>query len=313
VAQIARTIARTLRLDEDLAEALALAHDLGHTPFGHAGEEALNAVMQPWGGFSHNDQTLRILVHLEQRYAEFDGLNLTWETLEGVVKHNGPLAGTGQAGPLPDTISTYNTRHDLALQTWPGPEAQAAALADDIAYDHHDLDDGLRAGFFTIDSLDVVPHVAEMFRAVTERYPDAAPARIIHETVRRLIDAMVKDLLDETRRRLDAAKPNSVDDIRGMAHATVAFSDAMGQKDRALKDFLFANMYRRGQVLRETENARGVITGLFRRLMAAPELLPAEWRTQSAGVDEPSLARLVADYIAGMTDRYAMQERDRVA
>ncbi|MBE9553069.1 MAG: dNTP triphosphohydrolase, partial [Proteobacteria bacterium] len=194
VAQIGRTIARALALDEDLAEAQALAHDLGHTPFGHAGEEALNVVMAPWGGFSHNDQTLRILVHLEQRYAEFDGLNLTWETLEGVVKHNGPLAGAGQAGPLPATIAQYNARNDLALASWPGPEAQVAALADDIAYDHHDLDDGLRAGFFAIDALDAVPHVAEMFHAVAKRYPDAAPARIIHETVRRLIDAMVRDL-----------------------------------------------------------------------------------------------------------------------
>ncbi len=312
VAQIGRTIARALRLDEDLAEAQALAHDLGHTPFGHAGEEALNAVMAPWGGFSHNDQTLRILVHLEQRYAEFDGLNLTWETLEGVVKHNGPLTGAGQAGPLPATIAQYNARNDLALASWPGPEAQVAALADDIAYDHHDLDDGLRAGFFAIDALDAVPHVAEMFHAVAKRYPDAAPARIVHETVRRLIDAMVRDLLDETRRRLVADAPETVSDIRGLDHATVAFSDAMGQKDRALKDFLFANMYRRGSVLRETEHARRIVTDLFRRLMAAPERLPGEWRDQSAGAEEAGLARLVADYIAGMTDRYATQEHERL-
>jgi dGTPase len=312
VAQIARTIARALALDEDLAEALALAHDLGHTPFAHAGEEALNAVMAPWGGFSHNDQTLRVLVHLEQRYAEFDGLNLTWESLEGVVKHNGPLAGAGQSGPLPATIAAYNVRHDLSLATWPGPEAQVAALADDIAYDHHDLDDGLRAGFFGIDALDAVPHVAEMFHAVTERYPEAAPPRIIHETVRRLIDAMVRDLLDETRRRLVAAAPENVADIRGLGHATVAFSDAMGQKDRALKDFLFANMYRRGSVLRETENAHDVVTDLFGRLIAAPDRLPTEWREQSAGADEAGRARLVADYIAGMTDRYAKQEHERL-
>jgi dGTPase len=309
VAQIARTIARALRLDEDLAETQALAHDLGHTPFGHAGEEALNAVMAPWGGFSHNDQTLRILVHLEQRYAEFDGLNLTWESLEGVVKHNGPLAG---AGPLPATIADYNARHDLALAAWPGPEAQAAALADDIAYDHHDLDDGLRAGFFGIEALDAVPHVAEMFHAVAKRYPDAAPARIIHETVRRLIDAMVRDLLDEARRRLVTVAPENVADIRGLGHATVAFSDAMGQKDRTLKDFLFANMYRRKPVLRETDNARRVVTELFQWLMAAPERLPGEWREQSVGADEAGLARLVADYIAGMTDRYAMQEHERL-
>ena len=312
VAQIARTIARALRLDEDLTEAVALAHDLGHTPFGHAGEEALNAVMAPWGGFSHNDQTLRILVYLERRYAEFDGLNLTWETLEGVVKHNGPLSGEGQAAP-PPSIANYSAGHDLALATWPGPEAQVAALADDIAYDHHDLDDGLRADFFAIDALDAVPHVAEMFHAVTARYPDTAPSRVIHETVRRLIDAMVKDLLEETRRRLAAAAPETVADIRGMGHATVAFSDAMGQKDRALKGFLFANMYRREPVLRETEDARRVVTELFRRLMTAPERLPAEWREQSVGAEEADLARLVADYVAGMTDRYATQEHERLA
>lgn len=312
VAQIARTIARALRLDEDLAETQALAHDLGHTPFGHAGEEALNAVMKPWGGFSHNDQTLRILVHLEQRYAEFDGLNLTWESLEGVVKHNGPLAGAGRAGPLPATIADYNVRHDLALAAWPGPEAQVAALADDIAYDHHDLDDGLRAGFFGIEALDAAPHVAEMFHSVATRYPDAAPPRIIHETVRRLINAMVTDLLDETRRRLVAAAPETVSDIRGLGHATVAFSDAMGQKERALKDFLFANMYRRESVMRETDKARRVLTDLFGRLMAAPDRLPGDWREQSAGADEAGLARLVADYIAGMTDRYAMQEHERL-
>jgi len=314
VAQIARSIARALRLDEDLAEAQALAHDLGHTPFGHAGEEALNAVMAPWGGFSHNDQTLRILVHLEQRYAEFDGLNLTWESLEGVVKHNGPLAGAeaGQSEPLPATIAHYNLRHDLALASWPGPEAQVAALADDIAYDHHDLDDGLRAGFFDIEALEEVPHVAEMFYSVAKKYPDAAPARIIHETVRRLIDAMVRDLLDETGRRLSAAAPETVSDIRGLGHATVAFSDAMGQKDRALKDFLFANMYRRAPVMRETDKARVVVTDLFARLMAAPDRLPGEWREQSGGTDEAGRARLVADYIAGMTDRYAMQEHERL-
>ena len=313
VAQIARTIARALRLDEDLTEAVALAHDLGHTPFGHAGEEALNAVMAPWGGFSHNDQTLRILVNLERRYAEFDGLNLTWETLEGVVKHNGPLSGEGPTAAAAPSIANYSAGHDLALATWPGPEAQVAALADDIAYDHHDLDDGLRADFFAIDALDAVPHVAEMFHAVTERYPDTAPSRIIHETVRRLIDAMVKDLLEETRRRLAAAAPETVTDIRGLGHATVAFSDAMGQKDRALKGFLFANMYRREPVLRETEDARHVVTELFRRLTAAPERLPAEWREQSVGADEAGLARLVADYIAGMTDRYATQEHERLA
>ena len=307
VAQIARTLARLLRLDEDLAECLALAHDLGHTPFGHAGEESLDAVMQPWGGFDHNDQTLRVLTRLENHYAAFEGLNLTWETLEGVVKHNGPLPK-----PYPPTIAAYNERHDLELQSWPGPEAQVAAIADDIAYDHHDLDDGLRAGMFQIEDLEAVPHAAAMFREQARNYPAARRSQVIHESVRRLIGDMVHDVLAETERRLGEAEPRSAADIRALGHATVAFSDAMRQKDRALKDFLFANMYRCGPVLRETDVARGIVTDLFGRLMASPDSLPGEWRERSAGADEAGLARLVADYIAGMTDRYAMQEHERL-
>lgn len=307
VAQIARTLARLLRLDEDLAECLALAHDLGHTPFGHAGEEALDAVMRPWGGFDHNDQTLRVLTHLENHYAAFEGLNLTWETLEGVVKHNGPLPK-----PYPPTIAAYNERQDLELQSWPGPEAQVAAIADDIAYDHHDLDDGLRAGMFQIEDLEAVPHAADMFREQARNYPVARRSQVIHESVRRLIGDMVHDVLAETERRLSEAAPASAADIRALGHATVAFSDAMRQKDRALKDFLFANMYRCGPVLRETDVARGIVTDLFGRLMAAPDSLPGEWRERSAGADKAGLARLVADYIAGMTDRYAMQEHERL-
>ncbi len=308
VAQIARTMARTLRLDEDLAEALALAHDLGHTPFGHAGEEALNAVMKPWGGFEHNDQTLRVLTLLERRYAEFDGLNLTWETLEGVVKHNGPLTGAGREAPLPATIAEYDRRHDLALGDWPGPEAQVAAIADDIAYDHHDLDDGLRARIFSTADLQAVPHVAATFREIGERYPGIEPHRLIHETVRRLIDGMVRDVLAEAKRRLTAAQPADVQAIRGLGKRVVAFSDAMGENDRALKAFLFENMYRNAAVVQETGEARQIVTGLFEGLMAAPERLPAEWRQGGEGKDQAVLARLVADYIAGMTDRYAMQK-----
>ena len=304
VAQIARTLARQLGLDEDLTECLALAHDLGHTPFGHAGEEALNTAMARWGGFDHNDQTLRVLTLLENRYAAFDGLNLTWETLEGVVKHNGPLTG----GKVPTTIAEYDRRHDLELAGWPGPEAQVAAIADDIAYDHHDLDDGLRADYFSLEHLEAVPHVAATFREVGALYPDAEPHRIVHELVRRLIDGMVRDVLAESRRRLDAAKPANAGEIRALGHAVVAFSDAMGQNDRALKDFLYEHMYRGGPVVRETAKARRIVTGLFEGLMAAPELLPAEWRAASTGRSEPDLARLVADYIAGMTDRYANQK-----
>jgi dGTPase len=308
VAQIARTMARSLRLDEDLAEALALAHDLGHTPFGHAGEEALNAVMETWGGFGHNDQTLRVLTLLERRYAEFDGLNLTWETLEGVVKHNGPLTGAGRKDPVPATIAVYDRRHGLALGDWPGPEAQVAAIADDIAYDHHDLDDGLRAGFFRIRDLDAVPHVAAMFDDIEGLYPGAERHRLVHETVRRLIDAMVRDVLGETQRRLEALSPATVADIRRQGQAVVAFSGAMRENDRALKDFLHKNMYRGDAVVRETTDARRIVTELFRGLMAAPDRLPADWRKACEGRGEAALARLVADYIAGMTDRYAKQK-----
>lgn len=307
VAQIARDIARTLRLDEDLAECLALAHDLGHPPFGHAGEKALDEVMRPWGGFDHNDQTLRILVRLEQRYAEFDGLNPTWETLEGVIKHNGPLTQP------PPSIAEFSAAFDLELANWPGPEAQVAAIADDIAYDHHDLDDGLRAGFFTIEELDAVPHVATVFRGVRDRYPEIELSRAIHESVRRLIDGMVDDVLAETRCRLDAAKSGRVEDIRGLGHAVVAFSGAMREKDRALKDFLFANMYRQERVLRETREAARIVRELFAGLTAVPERLPPEWQAAAGGAEGATLARLVADYIAGMTDRYAQQKHAELA
>ena len=308
VAQIARTMARNLRLDEDLAEALSLAHDLGHTPFGHAGEEALDAVMKPWGGFEHNDQTLRVLTLLERRYAEFDGLNLTWETLEGVVKHNGPLSGAGREGPIPATIAEYDRRHDLALGDWPGPEAQVAAIADDIAYDHHDLDDGLRAGFFTLGDLEQVPHVDATVRAVENRYPAIEPHRLIHETVRRLIDAMVRDVVGETKRLLAAARPVDVGAIRRLGRAVVAFSRTMSENDLALKDFLFSNMYRDAAVVQETEKARQIVAELFDGLMAAPALLPAAWRRTAECGREAARARLVGDYIAGMTDRYATQK-----
>jgi len=307
VAQIARTIARCLRLDEDLAEALALAHDLGHTPFGHAGEEALNAIMAPWGGFDHNDQTLRVLTQLENRYADFEGLNLTWETLEGVVKHNGPLTGGDRAAPVPPSIAAYDRRHDLALADWPGPEAQVAAIADDIAYDHHDLDDGLRAGIFTLRDLADVPHVAAALRATEDRYGAIEPQRLIHESVRRLIDAMVRDVITETDRQLTVARPENVGAIRRFGRPIVAFSQTMSENDRALKAFLFSNMYRETAVVEEMERARRIVTGLFEGLMAAPDRLPAEWRRGAGHSNEAEQARLVADYIAGMTDRYAAQ------
>src|SRR5690349_19023759 len=239
VAQIARTISRALGLDEDLAETLALAHDLGHTPFGHAGEEALNAEMARFGGFSHNDQTLRILTCLERRYAEFDGLNLTWEALEGTVKHNGPLRGRGIERPVPPTIAEYDRRHPLKLETYPSAEAQVAALADDIAYNNHDIDDGLRAGLFAVPDLADVPLVGPVFHAVASRYPEIEEPRLIHESIRRLIDRMVGDLISETRQRLADTTLKSADEVRALAAPIVDFSDEMRRNDRALKQFLF--------------------------------------------------------------------------
>src|SRR5246127_237935 len=232
VAQIARTISRALGLDEDLAETLALAHDLGHTPFGHAGEDALNAEMSRFGGFSHNDQTLRILTRLERRYAEFDGLNLTWESLEGIVKHNGPLRGPGFDRPIPPTIAEYDHLQPLALDTFASAEAQVAALADDIAYNNHDIDDGLRAGLFAIADLTDIPLVGPVFHSVASRYPGIEEPRLIHESIRRLIDRMVNDLISETRGRLAESSVKSAEQVRALTQPVVAFSDEMRRNDR---------------------------------------------------------------------------------
>jgi dGTPase len=306
VAQIARTVSRALGLDEDLAEALALAHDLGHTPFGHSGEDALDAAMKEHGGFDHNDQTLRVLTRLERRYAAFDGLNLTWETLEGVVKHNGPVTDP------PPSIRAYVAEHDLELGTWPSAEAQVAALADDIAYNNHDIDDGLRAGLFDVADLMDVPLVGPVFAELMKRWPGLERGRLIHEAVRALIGLMVEDLLDETRRRLAARQPRSADDIRRMEGPVVAFSEDMRANDRALKRFLFERMYRHYRVNRMTSKARRVVRDLFDLFLAEPACLPTEWREQTRGVPRAQAARVVADYIAGMTDRYALDEHARL-
>jgi dGTPase len=311
VAQIARTIARALGLDEDLAEALALAHDLGHTPFGHAGEEALNAEMAPYGGFSHNDQTLRILTRLEHGYAEFDGLNLTWEALEGTVKHNGPLLGVVSDQPVPPSIAEYDTKHPLALDTFPGPEAQIAALSDDIAYNNHDIDDGLHAGLFAVADLAEVPLVGPVFDEVAAHYPGLEESRLIHESIRRLIDRMVRDLVAETRRRLADSGVDSADSVRRLGQPIAAFSEEMGNHDRALKRFLHQRMYRHQRVNRMSSKARRVVRELFRLFLAEPERLPAEWRALTGG-SEAERARLVADYLAGMTDRFALDEHRRL-
>lgn len=313
VAQIARSICRALGLNEDLGEALALAHDLGHTPFGHAGEEALDRAMRDYGGFDHNAQTLRILTRLEHRYAAFDGLNLTWETLEGVVKHNGPLIGDNRKlEDLPLAIVEYDRQQDLELGTFAGPEAQVAALSDDIAYNNHDIEDGLRAGLFTLDDIAEVPLVGEMFAFIRGRYPGIEDSRLIHETIRRLIDRMINDVLGETRRRLARAAPASAAEIRALREPVVAFSPDMAAADRRLKEFLFKRMYRHYLVNRMTSKARRVVRELFDLLFREPECLPQEWRERADAMDERQRARLVADYIAGMTDRFALKEHRRL-
>jgi len=308
VAQIARSVGRALGLDEDLAEALALAHDLGHTPFGHAGEDVLDEAMRPYGGFDHNEQTFRILTMLEHRYAEFDGLNLCWETLEGIVKHNGPLAPPAGGGAVPPTIAAHRRLQDLWLETWPGLEAQVAALADDIAYNNHDIDDGLRAGLFALDDLRSLPLVGPVLEAVESRYPGLEATRLIHETIRRLIDRMATDLIEETRRRLARANPASADAVRRHPGPLAGFSDAMRENDRQLKAFLFTHMYRHPRVTAMSARARQVVLDLFHFYLDAPERLPSEWVNQARGASVEGKARIVADYIAGMTDRFALRE-----
>ncbi len=312
VSQIARTICRSLGLNEDLAEALALAHDLGHTPFGHAGEDALAEMMEPYGGFDHNAQSLRVVTGLERRYAEFDGLNLTWETLEGLVKHNGPLIDADGGRPLPRAIGDYVSGHDLELATYAGAEAQVASLSDDIAYSNHDIDDGLRAGLFTVDDLTGVPLVGPVFAEVRKAYPGLERSRLIHESVRRLIGLMVGDLVAETRRRIDAARLNHPDDIRRLGRPVVAFSDAMQEHHRALKAFLFRHMYRHYRLNRMTSKARRVVKELFELLVREPGCLPTDWQRTAGEPQSIETAHTVADYIAGMTDRYALDEYRRL-
>jgi dGTPase len=306
VAQIARSIARALHLDEDLTEALALAHDLGHPPFGHAGEEALNLAMKPVGGFDHNAQSLRVVTQLESRYAGFEGLNLSWETLEGLVKHNGPL------GKPPPYIAEYDERHRLELGTHPSAEAQVAALSDDIAYHSHDLDDGLRAGLFSADEIAHLPIVGSALAAARCASLDVPPPRLRHETIRRVIDAMITDVTEETARRLARLEPRDDEAIRRAGHAVVAFSPEIGEANQAIKDFLFARMYRHWRVNRMTAKARRLTEELFRLLVADPSLLPDDWRARAGEAGTRQAAITVGDYVAGMTDRYATDEHRRL-
>ncbi len=317
VSQISRSICRHLRLNEDLGEVLALAHDLGHPPFGHAGEDALKETMQPFGGFDHNAQSLSVITKLEERYPTFDGLNLTWETLEGIVKHNGPLTGphtslkNSQEG-LPRVISQYCAQHDLELHTFASAEAQVAALSDDIAYNNHDIDDGLRAGLFSLNDLMDVPLVGPIYHTVRKEYPDLDIIRQKHETVRRMIGAMIVDVFEETNRRLKDAKPESETDVRLFSDSIVQFSDEMRKNDAAMKKFLFENMYRHYKLNRMTSKARRVVKDLFTLFLEEPECLPTEWQEKTGKPGDSDTAELVADYIAGMTDRLALDEHTRL-
>ena len=312
VSQIARSVSRSLGLDEDLAEAVALAHDLGHPPFGHAGEEALEEMMEPFGGFDHNAHSLRVVTRLEERYADFDGLNLTWETLEGLVKHNGPVTGKDGSGPVPRAIADYVAEHDLALDTYSSAEAQVAAVSDDIAYNNHDIEDGLRAELFTIDDLREVPLVGPVLAQVEGTYPDLDHGRKIHEVVRTLIGVMVTDLLAETERCLAVVKPQSSDDIPTLGEPVAGFSEAMQDNDAALKQFLLKNMYRHYKLNRMTSKARRVVRELFTLFLAEPNCLPTEWRRKAGPAGPEETAVLVSDYIAGMTDRFALDEHRRL-
>jgi dGTPase len=319
VGQIARALSRSLRLDEDLAEALALAHDLGHTCFGHTGEDALEEAMADFGGFDHNAQALRIVTRLEKRYARHDGLNLAWETLEGLVKHNGPLlqpdgrpiARYARNG-IPGAILEYDALHHLELASFSSCEAQAAAVADDVAYNAHDIDDGLRAGLFGIDDLRGVDFLREIVTEIERLHPGLETARAIHEITRRVITRFVEDVTAEARRRLEAARPDSVEAVRAQPQPMVTFSSQMQAADKAVKAFLYPHMYRHEKVMRIRREAHEVVRRLFEALFAEPGRMPGEWRDAglrlaSAG-DRPRLARLVCDYIAGMTDRYALVE-----
>ncbi|MDZ5697013.1 deoxyguanosinetriphosphate triphosphohydrolase [Chelativorans sp. M5D2P16] len=315
VAQIARALARALCCDEDLAEAVALVHDFGHTPFGHTGEEALNDEMAPWGGFDHNAQSLRVVTRLERRYAEFDGLNLAWETLEGLVKHNGPLTdrdGNGLEEPVPRAISAYSALHDLELDRFASLEAQCAAIADDIAYDAHDIDDGLRSGLITLDMLCTVALPGRILDAVKERYPDLDPVRTGHELMRRQITLMVEDVIATARANLGVLNPRSVDEVRDAGRTIVAFSPRMAAQEKELKSFLYANLYRHPDVLAVRSRADRVVRELFDAYFADPRKMPEGWREGLDRAEARIKARAVADFLAGMTDTYALKEHERL-
>ena len=318
VAQIARSLARALGLDEDLAEALALAHDLGHPPFGHVGEQALDKCLAPFGGFDHNVQTLRVVMRLERHYAAFDGLNLTRETLEGLIKHNGPLAGPDgvpsahyRERGIPAAITQYAQALAAPLWTQASGEAQSAAIADDIAYDAHDVDDGLRAGLFGIDELAQLPIMGDVLAGIRAEYPGLEAARLAHELVRRLITLMIEDVVRSSESRLETLAPLSVDDLYKADRGVIAFSEAMADADRAIKAFLFPRMYRHPSILRITEAAKSVVRDLFVHFSARPQDMPADWNEGFAAAGAGARARRIGDFIAGMTDNFALAEHTR--
>jgi dGTPase len=308
VAQVARTLANALGLNQELAEAVALAHDLGHTPFGHTGEDAMDELMQPYGGFDHNAQALKIVTSLERSYAEFDGLNLTWETLEGIAKHNGPVDA-----PLPYALAEYNAKHDLELRTHACAEAQVAALADDIAYNNHDLHDGLRAGLFTDDEVAALPLVGPCFAEVDEKYPNLDLRRRRNEALRRFFGVMVEDVLRVTRDNLLDLDPQSAQDIRMAGRPMAQFSSDLWADLKQVRTFLFTRMYRAPSVVAMRKDVSAKVRGLFPYFMEKPYLLPMEWQVEFAhSPDEQTIARVVCDYIAGMTDRFALQQYEQL-
>jgi len=308
VAQVARTVAAALDLNVELTEAVALAHDLGHTPFGHTGEEALDALMQPYGGFDHNAQALHIVTSLERHYAEWDGLNLTWESLEGIAKHNGPVTGD-----IPFALAAYNARHDLELHTHASAEAQSAALADDIAYNNHDLHDGLRAELFSTDELAELPILRDCFARVDAKYPGLNYYRRRHEALRRFFGILVEDVITVSRRNLIELAPASVHDIRHAGRMMVQFSPELWTDLKVIRKFLFNRMYRAPAVVEMRVVVTQMINDLFPFFMENTDELPKQWRKDVADApDKTALARIVADYIAGMTDRFAIQEHRRL-
>ena len=320
VAQIARALARQLGLDEDLTETLALAHDLGHPPFGHAGERALDACLKVHGGFDHNAQTLRVVTALEQRYPAFDGLNLTWESLEGIVKHNGPLTDRAGApigkyaehGGIPIGIADFVKAYDLELWSCASLEAQVAAIADDIAYDAHDIDDGLRAGLFELDDLKVLPFMAEMIAEIDTRYPALDPHRRSAELVRELISRLIGSVVAEAQKRLGRAQARSVDDIRQHGAQLVEFSPDIAEAEAGIKAFLKQRMYRHHWVMRVMGEAEQIVSDLFTLYQHDSNELPDEWLDGAEQETETDRARRIGNFIAGMTDRFALTEHQRL-